>query len=311
VTDEPTGGPPTTDFTTRVDWVELKTLKGLDLNARFMRHETFKQLIANVRRDGQLTSVPFAALDPEDGKYLILSGNHRVRAAIEAGVTHGFVMLTDDDLPEQRRIAIQLSHNAIEGEDDPSTLKQLYDKLEQVDWRSYAGLDDKQLGMMEKVSLPSLAEANLQFQSVSLLFLPGEANRVKEVFDQAKDMISGHDVWLARWAEYDKLLDGLEATGKSYNVTNTATSLMLMLRVFEEHLTDLQDGFLTDDGEARHNGQVPLVALLGKAEVPAGAAMTIKRALGAMVQSGDVDEHALWKAVELWAADYLAGVGAE
>jgi hypothetical protein len=46
-----------------------------------MRHETYAQLVANIRRDGKLTSVPFAFRDGE--KYTVLSGNHRVRAAID------------------------------------------------------------------------------------------------------------------------------------------------------------------------------------------------------------------------------------
>ena len=42
---------------TRVIQVDPKTLKLLEVNARFMRHEEFQRLVANVKKDGQLTSV--------------------------------------------------------------------------------------------------------------------------------------------------------------------------------------------------------------------------------------------------------------
>lgn len=70
---------------TKVIHVDPKTLKLLEMNARFMRHEEFQRLVANVKKDGQLTSAPFAARNA-DGTYEVLSGNHRVQAAIAAGV---------------------------------------------------------------------------------------------------------------------------------------------------------------------------------------------------------------------------------
>ena len=69
---------------TRIIEIDPRELKLLKMNARFMRHEEFQRLVANVKKDGQLTSAPFAALDPADGKYEVLSGNHRVQAAVSA-----------------------------------------------------------------------------------------------------------------------------------------------------------------------------------------------------------------------------------
>ena len=49
---------------TRIIEIDPRELKLLKMNARFMRHEEFQRLVANIKRDGQLTSAPFAALDP-------------------------------------------------------------------------------------------------------------------------------------------------------------------------------------------------------------------------------------------------------
>ena len=47
---------------TRIIEIDPRELKLLKMNARFMRHEEFQRLVANIKRDGQLTSAPFAAL---------------------------------------------------------------------------------------------------------------------------------------------------------------------------------------------------------------------------------------------------------
>ena len=70
---------------TRIIEIDPRELKLLKMNARFMRHEEFQRLVANIKQDGQLTSAPFAARNP-DGTYEVLSGNHRVQAAIAAGL---------------------------------------------------------------------------------------------------------------------------------------------------------------------------------------------------------------------------------
>ncbi|MBI0379164.1 ParB N-terminal domain-containing protein, partial [Streptomyces albiflaviniger] len=128
-----------------------RTLTLLDLNARFLPHEQFRQLVANIQRDGHLTSTPLVWNDAESGRLIVLSGNHRTLAAIEAGLEQIWWMQIDQPLPRQRQIALQLSHNAIAGQDDPAILKELYEELESVEWRQYTGLDDKTLDLLEKV----------------------------------------------------------------------------------------------------------------------------------------------------------------
>src|SRR4051794_17396228 len=107
-----------------------------------MRHEQYQQLVANIRRDEGLTSTPFVWHDVEADERIVLSGNHRVKAAVEAGLEEVHWLETSDPLTEGQRLGIQLSHNAIVGEDDLSILKTLYEKIDELDWREYAGLDD-------------------------------------------------------------------------------------------------------------------------------------------------------------------------
>lgn len=305
---------------TKVITIDPRELVLLEVNARYMRHETFYTLVNNIRRDGVLTQFPFGAMiyEPNEpdgeptGKYEVLSGNHRVKASIEADLAEIQIIVTDQFLTRQERIAHQLSHNAIAGEDDPTILKSLYDELEDVDLRLYSGLDDRTLEMLEAVDLQSLSEANLDFTSVNLTFLPDEIEEAKRVFDDAASVVTADEMWMARWGDYDKFINTLQLAQSSYKVGNTATALMLILRIVEKHKLDMQEGWWNEETEtSKHDGLVNLATITGDVYLPAPAAGVIKMALDRMVKAGDVDTHNLVRGLELLAADWLAGQGVD
>ena len=49
---------------TKIIEIDPRELKLLKMNARFMRHEEFQRLVANIKRDGQLTSAPLRLPGP-------------------------------------------------------------------------------------------------------------------------------------------------------------------------------------------------------------------------------------------------------
>ncbi|WP_123969864.1 hypothetical protein [Streptomyces sp. TLI_185] len=106
-------------------------------------------------------------------------------------------MQIDEPLPRQRQIVLQLSHNAIAGQDDPAIPKELYDELESVEWRQYTGLDDKTLDLLEKVDVASLGEANLDFASVQFMFPPDKLELAEAAFDAARSTARTDQRWVA------------------------------------------------------------------------------------------------------------------
>jgi hypothetical protein len=276
--------------------IDPKRLSLLKLNARFMRHETFQRLVSNVKKDQTLTSVPFCAIldyykdsdpiprheDNGDPIYEVLSGNHRVKAAIAAGLSEIEVMVTDDPLSPDDRKAIQLSHNELTGEDDPATLKLIYESIENIDMRIYSGLDDKKLELLEDVKPGSLGEANLEFQPVSLVFLPEELDQVQELWDTVKKTVGGaKGVWLARWNDYDKFMDSLEDASRAYGIKNVATALLVILEIFTRHITDLQEGFLDQDlnANSKITNNVPIASIIGGNDIPARTASILAKVI--------------------------------
>jgi hypothetical protein len=284
-----------------------RLLTRLEVNARYMRKEEYDRLVENVKRDGCLTSTPliYSGGEYDEGRELVLSGNHRTMASIDAGLDEIDCMLIEEQLTRQQLVAIQLSHNAIAGEDDPATLKQLYEELDDVDWRAYSGLDDDQLKLLAEVSPEGLSEANLDFATVSLIFLPAELEAARTAFEEAR--LGQNESWLAARADYEQTLDTLASTHAAHKVGNVATALHAILAITETHLTDLQAGYQSPEGEPLHSGTVGLETVLGTRTLPAPAAVTINKAIAAAEGRGEIEQGQGWRLLERLAGEYLSG----
>lgn len=290
---------------------EIVTMRWRDLlplpkeeNARYMTDDQFKKLVENIKHDGVPTSVPLVMWNEERNGFEILSGNHRVQATLQAlGVNfNGPVMRVTGELTKAERLRLQLSHNAIEGQDDPAILKRLFDEMGDVTLKSLSGLDDKQLDLLEKVDVGGLSEADFEYQTLQVIFLPEDMSRIQEVVEEAKAMVTADSVWLAHWNDYNRVLEALDFTSKSYQVKAVADSLAIILNIFEQHVTDLADGYCSPEGEAFHSGWVPTTTLLGW-DVPAEAAVVMRKAIAKIIEAeGDIKP---WQALELLCADFL------
>lgn len=293
--------------------VDPRTLKLLDLNARYMRHETYMRLVENIKKDGTLTSTPFCWLmrdettqEPivdETGNpvFEVLSGNHRTKAAIDAGLTEITIQVTEDYLSPERRAAIQLSHNAITGEDDPVILKVVYEGINDFDMRVYNGLDDKQLALVERVEIASLSEANLNFQTIALVFLPNEIEQAKATWAEAKRATASvKGAWVAPMATYDQAMDALEAVGLTYGVTNIASALMVVLDIFRRHILDVQDGLIgvEDEAPSRRRGLMPIDVILGDHYIRRDTAAKLKKVADRLVSEGKLDPQKRWQVID-------------
>lgn len=224
----------------RIAMVKIDQCDLLEKNARFMRAEQYQRLVSNVKRDGCLTSVPFAVKNGE--RFLILSGNHRVQAAKDAGLSQILVLYSARQLSPAQQRAIQLSHNAIAGQDDLAILRELYDEINDVALKEYSGLDDVVLGRMEPPNLDPLSEKGLEYRIVSIAFLPDEVERAEKLFAKVLEQATGDVTWINRYADYDRFLDALTAAKSAAGVKNTATAFGLLLDLVERHMEEIAKG---------------------------------------------------------------------
>ena len=95
----------------------------------------------------------------------VLSGNHRVQAAVEAGVPVILVLTILQDLSKSEQIAIQLSHNALVGQDDQGILAALWADIEELEAKLYAGLSSEALKEIKEVKLVTLSTPHVATKS--------------------------------------------------------------------------------------------------------------------------------------------------
>ena len=136
----------------KIEEVQLSDIKFVKKNAHFMSNDTFNALVNNIRRDGQLSSVPFC-VKHNDGTYTVVSGNHRTQAAKMAGLTSIHVMYIDENnTSNDWLLATQLSHNSIVGQDDAEVLKQLLDEITDVALKEYAHISNEVLESVKDIN---------------------------------------------------------------------------------------------------------------------------------------------------------------
>lgn len=284
-----------------------KELTLLDVNARYMTSEQFKTLVDNVKKDGHLTSAPLVWRKP-DGELVVLSGNHRVKAAMLADLQEIGWLEIDEPLERQRQIALQLSHNSVTGQDDPAVLKSLWEEIESIEWREFAGLDDKTLELLEKVDLKSIGEANLDYLTVVLIFLPEELDRAQADVDAIADVLSTDAEFVARDADWGRLVDALDLSRGAHDLVNSAAAFGVILDVFEANLEDLREGWWNAETQTiRHNKTVPVESVVGFSTIPPESAAIIAQALEKISKDAELEKGHTWRALELLAAEYLGG----
>ncbi len=278
--------------------VPLTSLREQDINARIMKNEMQKQLTDNIRKRGQLESLPFCAL--VDDKIEIISGHHRIRSAKDSGVIGEiYVILDVTGLTRSQIAAKQLAHNAISGFDDQSTLKEIVKLIDDVDdmLESYIGKEilGEPLAELEKLLSPTV---EYDWKNIVFTFLPHQVKDLDKLVEalrsQQPDFIGACDI-----EQHKPFIDALAKYQEFANVKNTGAAIHAMIKGTEQLFDDLK----FDDKQE----WVQITSILGSSAIPKEAAEIIAMAIKKMIESGDITAKNKWKAIELWAADYLGG----
>ena len=222
----------------KLDLVDPKEIGLLDKNARYMSQEMFENLVNNIKRDGGLSSLPLCYRETL-GRLIVLSGNHRVQAAVHAGLTEILILVIDKDLTREEQVAVQLSHNAIEGRDDPVILKELWDEIGQIELKMYAGLDSEVIKELEKMQFASIVEARPDFKQIALLFFPEEVGEIRELIGEIDVVCSGEENYLLSRAHYEEVFRLIVDVKDQYNIVNNPTAFMKIIELARSALNAL------------------------------------------------------------------------
>ena len=220
---------------TELRTVDPKEVELLEINARFMSSETYQRLVRNIQHDGELTSVPLCYQTP-DGKLRCISGNHRTKAAVDAGLASITVQVITTPITNDKFIALQLSHNALVGQDNQETLRLLWHKIDDADMKVYSGLDKGIIQKLDEPTIPPI-DARLDFEQVTVLFVGSEKEEVANVAKEARQRgILNGEVWAKQIEAYETVSRVLGAVCEAEGVHNFATALLCMARYAEKFM---------------------------------------------------------------------------
>jgi hypothetical protein len=210
-------------------------IKGVDKNAHYMPKRVYDQMKANVERDKNLSSLPFCWRKP-DGTFIALSGNHRTKIAAEVGVPLVLLLYTDEKLSRPQQVAIQLSHNSLVGQDNPVVLRELWDEVNDLNWKVYTGLDDGLLKTIEPVAVTRISEEGLRFEELILLFLSPEIERIETTLKRLGSVNKKR--MAAQYADFDRFFETLLSFKEASGIVNSATAIMAMIEIVEQWISE-------------------------------------------------------------------------
>ncbi len=207
-------------------------------NARYFKRETFRQLRDNIAADKRLSSVPLC-YQHEDGRLEVLSGNHRVKASIEAKISHIMVLVITEKLESSKRIAIQLSHNALVGEDDQSILANLWAQIESVQDKLYSGLDSEVIKELGEVELVNFSTPQVPAHMVTFMFTDGENERLSEIIDILNDVSKkSSSVFLCHKEQFEKFMTIVGDVKHAEKIRDSSLAMLRIIEICEQWITE-------------------------------------------------------------------------
>jgi hypothetical protein len=238
-------------FPYRLELAAPGELKLLEKNARYMKAEQFQALVENIKRDGNLSSLPLCYRE-QDGRLRVLSGNHRVMAARQAGVEQVLVLVIAEEKNQDERLAIQLSHNALSGQDDLVILKELWESIKDVQARVYAGLDSDTLKALQGIQFTAITEQRLRYKLTNFLFLPEELEDLDQLLKETAAAFAGDVVYLAHLHTFDAFFELITRIKKRCVIKNSAAAFLKLMELARIGLEQLMQEEALHGGDSTH-----------------------------------------------------------
>jgi hypothetical protein len=217
---------------------ELAKLAPLKKNAHYMDKKKFALLVENIKADGCLTSLPVVYDGDIRGE--ILSGNHRVKAAIQAGITSAKCVVVKSKLTGDQKTGLQLSHNSIVGKDDQNILRDLYDSIADVDLKIYSGLCDDDF-LIDEMELKPLSFENQKTYNVTMFFLASELDVFNENIKEIAKIAKKNDVLAADYRDFNLFFETVLKIKSKFNIINTSLAVREMTKLALDRLAQLQE----------------------------------------------------------------------
>ena len=211
-----------------IKWVNVTDLKEQDLNAQIMEPRKFDTLTQNIKLRGMLESLPYCYQKNGEGQIEIVSGHHRARAALKAGIQRIPVIVDEREMSRSTITAKQIAANELTGHPDEKLLAQLITQMTTADDMLLSGLDADHLPHpeSENVSINSL-NVNYDFRSVEFMFLGRELEDLKKFIDDCKADMTG----LAPMELYEDFSREIIGYANRNNIKNVSAAVSRLIEI--------------------------------------------------------------------------------
>jgi len=211
----------------------------LEKNAHYMEKEKLDRLVDNVSKDGFLSQLPFGMKRKEDGKYLILSGNHRLKAAIKAKLEF-ILILYIDEVSRDTQIAYQLSHNALVGKDDVQMLKDIYKEIQSIEAKEFTGLNGMNFLDIEKLSVSAINDGDIELTEIKFLFVESRKMEVRQVLAELERQNIDKECAIVI-GSFDAFIKTMTEVKKVYGIKSNTIAFGKMIEICKEAIMSVQN----------------------------------------------------------------------
>ncbi len=230
----------------------------LEKNAHFMPKEMLVRLTENVKKDKFLSQIPFAIKLTGKFRFHIISGNHRMKAAVKAGLERELVMyLDEEDCSKEKGIAIQLSHNSIKGDDDKDILLEIYKELTDLNLKEYTGLNENELYENDYKQFPAINEELFDMTELRFMFTPASLENIDKVLDALEQRTFASENDRLVLINFEKFVATMTKVKIRSNIKNNTTAFLKMIEICEKELAKPTDRGAGKVAEQGNNGALP------------------------------------------------------
>ena len=160
---------------TEIRTINFRSIQEADINPQQMKDADFNRLVKSIKKDGVLTS-SILVQEISEGKYKCISGHHRIKAGIKAGIKKAECIVITD-INESTRIRLQLQHNDIHGEPDEFLTSELRKSLLEEDLKLVAD------GMSEIIKDQNINYDEPLYSYVHICLMPDTEREFTQLLD--------------------------------------------------------------------------------------------------------------------------------
>ena len=173
------------------------------------------------------------------GNIFILSGNHRLKAAIKAKLEY-ILILYIEEVDKDKQIAYVLSHNALVGKDDAQMLKEIYSEMRTIEAREFSGLNGIQFIDTDKIPTVSINDGDIELTEMKFLFTESRSNDVKAVLAELeKQKISANSSIVV--GSYEEFIKVATEVKKKFNIKSNTVAFARMVDICKAYLQEMKD----------------------------------------------------------------------